>query len=80
MRLNLYISIAQEKTRLLVSDSLGIPFGAAAILYVGSYLMTYFDWRYIFWFAGVGCGISAVAWHFVARDTPEGKQLHVLRI
>ena len=50
--------LAQEKTRLLISDQMGIPIGAATILYVGGYLMTFLDWRYVFWFAGFGCGAS----------------------
>ena len=54
---------------------MGIPIGAATILYVGGLLMTYLDWRYIFWFAGFGCGITAIVWHFVARNTPEGETL-----
>ena len=64
----------QEKTRLVVSDALGMPFGSAAILYIGGYLMTYLDWRYVFWFAGLGCGTIGIIWHIVARNTPEGKQ------
>ena len=52
---------------------MGIPIGAATILYVGGYLMTFLDWRYVFWFAGFGCGVVALIWHLVARNTPEGE-------
>ena len=62
---------AQEKTRLIISDALGIPFGAAGISHVGGVLMTKYDWRYVFWFAGIACILVGVLWHLVARDMPE---------
>ena len=61
----------QEKTRLIISDALGIPFGAASITYIGGILMTKYDWRYVFWFAGIASILVGILWHLVARDMPE---------
>lgn len=61
----------QEKTRLIISDALGIPFGAAGITYIGGVLMTWYDWRYVFWFAGSVSILIGLLWHLVARDMPE---------
>ena len=64
-------------TRLVVSDGLGIPLGAAAIVWIGGYLIVYLDWRYVFWFGGVVSGLIGVIWHFMATDKPEGTVLLV---
>ena len=54
----------QEKSRLIVSKSLGIPLGAPIIVYVGGYLIIFYNWKYVFWFAGVVCFLIGVLWHF----------------